>query len=203
MEIKTEELNHYKTYVIYKEGYRIVYYYEKYHEVPKGLYAKNLEAFIDFFEENGKKLKFTNIDDILNRFLEKKPEALGVAIYNVNQKCIAKKIKNNVNNVNDSTVYKEELIYDYNTVIAKEGYRIVYFYPDGTYYIGTYAKNIEDFMIEFCDYYPIMDDSDVPEFISVDDLLNKYLDKLSDISGVALYKIDGVCLQKKTKCIKK
>lgn len=40
MKVKKEELNKFKTYVTYDEGYRVVYYYEKYHEVPKGLYAK-------------------------------------------------------------------------------------------------------------------------------------------------------------------
>ena len=39
-ESKKEELNKFKTYVTYDEDYRVVYYYEKYHEVPKGLYAK-------------------------------------------------------------------------------------------------------------------------------------------------------------------
>lgn len=33
MKIKSEELSRFKTDVIYKEGYRVVYYYENYHEV--------------------------------------------------------------------------------------------------------------------------------------------------------------------------
>lgn len=49
MEMKKEELNKFKTYVTYDEGYRIVYYYEKYHEAPKGLYAKKIEGFYDIF----------------------------------------------------------------------------------------------------------------------------------------------------------
>lgn len=50
MKIKSEELSRFKTDVIYKEGYRVVYYYENYHEVPEGLYAKNIEDFINFFK---------------------------------------------------------------------------------------------------------------------------------------------------------
>lgn len=50
------------------------------------------------------------------------------------------------------------MIYDYNTLVVTEGYRLVYFYPNGNYYIGTYAKKIEDFMIEFCEFYPIIDE---------------------------------------------
>lgn len=49
MKIKKEDLMYYKDYVTYNDGYRIVYYYEKYHEAPRGLYAKNIEDFIEFF----------------------------------------------------------------------------------------------------------------------------------------------------------
>ncbi len=52
-------------------------------------------------------------------------------------------------------------------------------------------------MVNFCDIYPIEDESDIPEFISIDDLLDRYLDRLSDISAVAIYKTDGTCVGKK------
>ena len=58
-------------------------------------------------------------------------------------------------------------------------------------------------MMNFCDVYPIEDESDIPEFISNDDLLDKYLNKLNDVSAVAIYKTDGTCLQKKTRNITK
>lgn len=57
--------------------------------------------------------------------------------------------------------------------------------------------------MNFCDVYPIKDESDIPEFISNDDLLDKYLNKLNDVSAVAIYKTDGTCLQKKTRNITK
>lgn len=57
--------------------------------------------------------------------------------------------------------------------------------------------------MNFCDVYPIEDESDIPEFISNNDLLDKYLNKLNDVSAVAIYKTDGTCLQKKTRNITK
>ncbi|MGM9878492.1 MAG: hypothetical protein ACI31R_00455 [Bacilli bacterium] len=84
-----------------------------------------------------------------------------------------------------------------------DGYRIVYFYPNGTYYIGAISKTIEGFMINFCDEYPIMDEEDIPKFVSNDNLLSRYLQSLNDISGVAIYKTDGTCIAKKERKIKK
>lgn len=80
-----------------------------------------------------------------------------------------------------------------------EGYRIVYFYPDGTYYIGAISKTIDGFMINFCEEYPIMDEEDIPKFKSNEDLLSRYLNNLDDISGVAIYKTDGTCIESKVK----
>lgn len=74
------------------------------------------------------------------------------------------------------------------------GYRIVYTYNDH-YSIGEYCKTIEGFMIGFAESSPIIDDDDIPEFISVEDLLNRYLDEMNDITGVSLYQIDGTCVQ--------
>ena len=85
MKIKSEELSRFKTDVIYKEGYRVVYYYENYHEVPEGLYAKNIEDFINFFKENNNDVQYTDINSLLKMFLKEVPNALGVAIYDVNQ----------------------------------------------------------------------------------------------------------------------
>lgn len=80
-----------------------------------------------------------------------------------------------------------------------EGYRIVYIYSDEKYYIGAYSKTIEGFMVNFCDSYPIEDESDIPEFISIEDLLNRYIEELKDVKEVALYKTDGTCIQNKVR----
>ncbi len=197
MNIPVEELNTFKTNVIYEEGYRVVYYYEKYHEAEQGLYAKKIEDFINFFNKEDKNIKFKDIDDILDRFLDLNEKALGVAIYDINQNCIKKKIRDNVDKVNDREVYKEELIYDYNYVTVNEGYKVVYFYPDNKYYISYYCKYLEDFMIDFVEVEPIEDDSDIPPFISIDDLLNRYLNRRKDISAVAIYKVDGTLVARK------
>lgn len=77
----------------------------------------------------------------------------------------------------------------------KSGYRIVYFYND-KYVIGEYCKTIEGFMIGFIEYAPIIDDNDIPKFISTNDLLNRYLEEMKDITGVAIYGINGVCIDK-------
>lgn len=78
----------------------------------------------------------------------------------------------------------------------KEGYRVVYFY-DNHYSIGEYCKTIEGFMLGFADCYPIMDEDDIPEFVSVDDLLNRYLDALKETTSVALYDVNGNCIATK------
>ena len=74
------------------------------------------------------------------------------------------------------------------------GYRIVYFYDD-SYKVGEYCKTISGFMIGFkCD--PIIDDSDIPEFISTSDLLKRYLDDVKNCTGVAIYDVNGKCIDK-------
>ena len=72
----------------------------------------------------------------------------------------------------------------------EEGYRIVYFYND-KYSIGEYCKTIEGFMVGFAETNPIIDDDEVPQFISIDDLLNRYLNDLKEITSVALYNVNG------------
>lgn len=191
--IPKEELEKYEDYVIYNEGYRIVYYYEKYHEAAEGLHTKNVQDFANYLNVS------TNIsvNEILTEFLNCNTNALGVAIFNVNGKCVAQKIKDNVKKINNSEVYKEELIYDYAFITAKDGYRIVYFYPNGAYEVGTFSGTIEDFMIDFALVEPIEDESDIPKFISIDDLLNRYLNDIKDIEAVALYKTDGTLVAEK------
>lgn len=88
-------------------------------------------------------------------------------------------------------------------ITYEDGYRIVYFYDDNNYEIGAYCKTVEGFMIGFVECDPIMDEDDIPEFISIDDLLNRYLNEIADIVAVALYKTDGTCLQKKTRTVTK
>ena len=74
-----------------------------------------------------------------------------------------------------------------------EGFRIVYFYDD-KYSIGEYSKTIEGFMTGFADCDPIIDEDDIPKFISIDDLLNRYLDDMKNITSVAIYNINGDCI---------
>lgn len=193
--MKIEGLNRFKTNVIYKSGYRVIYYYETYHEPLKEVHAENLSDFINFF--NDEKIKYDGVEDLLKRFLNKNNKALGVAIYDINQNCIGKLIKDGVKKINDTVVYKEELIYDYNYVTVKDGFRIVYLYNDGTYKLGVGAKNIEDFMKEFTPYEPIDELCEIPPFISVEDLLNRFLIDCPSVDGIALYKVDGTLIEEK------
>ena len=79
---------------------------------------------------------------------------------------------------------------DYNS-----GYRIVYFLDD-KYEVGEYCSTIEGFMIGFTDFDPIIDDGEIPEFISTNDLLNRYLNEVNDVDGVGIYNINGECINK-------
>ena len=198
MNIPIQKLKTIKTYITREEGYRIVYYYEKYHEAPQGIYAKNIKDFMNEFKANDIVPKFISNEDILNRFLEKNKDALGVAIYNVDGTPIERKNKETEKNINNTEVYKEELIYDYGDMICEDGYRLVYYYDDH-YSIGEYSKNIESFMIGLCEIEPIIDESDIPEFVSVDDLLIRCLNILPNIESVALYKVDGTLVAEKSR----
>lgn len=97
---------------------------------------------------------------------------------------------------------KNKLKINENGQVYDDGYRIVYFYENNEYYVGEYCKTIEGFMIGFADSNPLMDD-DIPEFISVDDLLDRYLEEMGNVTIVALYKTDGTCIQKKQKLNRK
>lgn len=83
------------------------------------------------------------------------------------------------------------------TLVKKEtdGYRIVYFYKEH-YLIGGYCKTIEEFMENFTEYNP-HDENNIPKFIFIEDLLERYL-RIKDIVAVALYKVDGTYFAKKT-----
>ncbi len=77
----------------------------------------------------------------------------------------------------------------------ESGYRIVYLYPDN-YRVGEYCKTVDGFMIGFAKSYPIIDEEDIPNFISTKDLLNRYLEEIQDILGVAIYDVNGKCIDK-------
>lgn len=77
----------------------------------------------------------------------------------------------------------------------KKGYRIVYFY-NNSYDIGEYCSTIEGFMIGFAECDPIMSDEDIPKFISTEDLINRYLKEISNVSAVAIYNVNGECIDK-------
>lgn len=108
-----------------------------------------------------------------------------------------------IKTINDSVVYKEELIYDFNTVTATDDYRVIYFYNNNSYRVGQFSKTIDGFMIDFVPFEPILDDDDIPPFVSVEDVLNRYLKLYDSISGVAIYKVDGSLIAKKEKNSKK
>lgn len=78
-----------------------------------------------------------------------------------------------------------------------EGYRIVYFEKDDRYSLGAYCKTIEGFMLGFADCDPIIDEDDIPPFISVDDILNRSLNLYDDVIRVSIYKTDGMLVATK------
>ena len=84
----------------------------------------------------------------------------------------------------------EELKYNKNNEEYEDGYRIVYFYSDGNYYIGEYSKTIEGFMIGFAENDPIMSEEDIPPFESNEDLLSRCLASVKDACECAIQKIN-------------
>lgn len=82
------------------------------------------------------------------------------------------------------------------------GYRIIYFY-DNNYKIGEYCKSIEGFMIGFAECDPIIDNDDIPKFISTTDLLNRYLQEMNEVDGVAIYNVNGKYVDKINRKYKK
>lgn len=80
----------------------------------------------------------------------------------------------------------------------QEGYRLVYFNQDNTYEVGIFSGTIEDFMIDFVEVEHVEDDSYIPPFVSVEDILNSFLKRLTnDVRAVAIYKTDGTLIAKK------
>ncbi|MBQ7140437.1 MAG: hypothetical protein IJO32_02915 [Bacilli bacterium] len=95
------------------------------------------------------------------------------------------------------SILPKELIDAGDGKIYDDGYRLVYFKNDNTYSIGAYCKTIEGFMIGFAECDPIIDEDDIPPFVSNDDILERSLDLFLDIDSVAIYKTDGTCIAKK------
>ena len=83
-----------------------------------------------------------------------------------------------------------------------EGYRLVYFNNE-SYSICNYCKTIEGFMIGLAECDPIIDEDDIPPFISIDDMLDRCLKLSKGSTAVALYKTDGTCVARKNKIILK
>lgn len=100
---------------------------------------------------------------------------------------------NNIS-VNDLK-YKSE--FGINSGKYQEGYRIVYFYPDGTYKVGIFSGTIEDFMMNFAAKEPIEGKDNIPPFTSVNNILDRFLNRLDNTSAVAIYKTDGTCIAQK------
>lgn len=100
-------------------------------------------------------------------------------------------------NINLEDLKKNNLGTDY-----ENGYRIVYFY-DNKYKVGEYCESIKGFMIGFAECDPIIDENDIPEFISTTDLLNRYLNEMNDVVSVAIYSVDGKCIDKIVRKYKK
>lgn len=81
--------------------------------------------------------------------------------------------------------------------VYKNGYRLVYFENNDKYSVGAYCKTIEGLMMTFVTEDPILSESDIPPFVSTDDILERCLNLFDDILGVAIYKVDGTCICKK------
>ena len=173
----------------YDKGYRIVYYYRDHHEIIKDLCVDKLSDLLDEKINDEKKL----VEKILEKYLNLNEKALGVSIYSIPGTEIARRIKEN-EVVDDYVKFKEELMYDYGVKNIVEGYRIVYFYNDDNYTVGTFSKTIEGFMMDFIEVNPIEDEGEIPSYTSIDDILNRYLNDLSGIIKVAIYKTDGTCI---------
>lgn len=54
-------------------------------------------------------------------------------------------------------------------------------------------------MLDFVDDNPIIVSEEIAEFTGIDDILTKYLNETSNITGGAIYKVDGSCISKKFK----
>lgn len=84
-----------------------------------------------------------------------------------------------------------QLSHDKNDNIYSKGYRIVYFYDD-YYHVGEYCTTIEGFMIGLCDIDP---SDDIPEFISIKDMLLRSVKNDTKCTYISLYKTDGKLIE--------
>lgn len=196
LKISLEELKYNTKTKIYNNGYRIVYFYEKHHEILKLVCTEKIEDLSNYCDL--KKENFSN-KEILEKYLELNPNAYAAAIYEIKTGKEIERIYREAfkGTISDYVMFQEELMYDYDVDNFIDGYRIVYFKRNGDYEIGTFCKTIEGFMVEFCDREPIDDESEIPPFISVDDIVERYLNSLSQFESVAMYKTDGTCILRK------
>ena len=202
MEISIEKLKFNSEQKQYNSGYRIVYFYDNHHEILKNVCANDIYGLAEYCKLKNKE-KIT-IEAILDAFLNLNKKAQAVAIYDVETgKEIKRQHQNNKKTAKDYVLFKEELMYDYGVENFIDGYRIVYFYPNSEYSVGAFSKSIEGFMFEFCDMYPIDNESNIPKFISIEDILDRSLNMWSDIESVAIYKTDGTCIMKKERTKRK
>ena len=58
-------------------------------------------------------------------------------------------------------------------------------------------------MIGFAECDPIIDTDDIPEFVSTADLLNRYLKEMNEVDAVAIYNVNGECIDKINRELKK
>lgn len=118
-------------------------------------------------------------------FLKEVPNLLGVAIYDVNQNCMSKIIKKGIKNINNTTVYKEKLIYDKNFIEFNSGYRIVYLDKDNSYRLGMYAKTLDEFMKK----YRLKSNIKQTQFIDKTVFFDAFIYKKTSITGSLLLSV--------------
>lgn len=78
------------------------------------------------------------------------------------------------------------------------GYRVVFFYED-KYQVGSWVSDIENFMYDFVKVEPIENDKDIPKFISIDDILDRWIKEDKRLTKVAIYSVKGKLIQEKIK----
>lgn len=83
-----------------------------------------------------------------------------------------------------------------NNTTYDEGYRLVYYFDDENYSIGAYCKAIEGFMIGLAKSDPIIDENDIPEFVSNNDLLSRCLKFVPNAKKIALYNVNGTLIER-------
>ncbi len=81
---------------------------------------------------------------------------------------------------------------------CESGFTLVYFYEEYII-IGEHASNFENFMYSFCESYPVNDN--VPDFVSLDDILNRAFLIHNDCKKIAIYDSNArvICEKRSTK----